>query len=131
MSIGTRIRQVREKRGFTQKFMADALQMSQANYHKTESGKNNKIDAYLLIKIARLLGVNTNQLLPDDELPEPETPEMAFPSLQEVREQLKIYKQIFEIQEEFLMDKEKINQLLLEKVAHLEAEIARLRESVA
>jgi transcriptional regulator with XRE-family HTH domain len=39
MKMGTRIRQLREAKGFSQQVVADHLGMTQANYHKIESDK--------------------------------------------------------------------------------------------
>lgn len=40
MKLGTRIKQLREIRGFSQQVVADHLGMTQANYHKLESDKS-------------------------------------------------------------------------------------------
>ena len=40
MKLGTRIKQLREVRGFSQQVVADHLGMTQSNYHKLESDKS-------------------------------------------------------------------------------------------
>jgi transcriptional regulator with XRE-family HTH domain len=51
MQLGTRIRQLREVKGFSQQVVADYLGMAQSNYHMIESDKTQpKLD--ILEKLA-------------------------------------------------------------------------------
>ncbi len=66
MQIGTRIRQLREIKGFSQQVVADHLGMAQTNYHKIESDKTQpKLD--LLEKIANFYKVSLAELLSPDK----------------------------------------------------------------
>ncbi len=66
MQVSTKIRKIRELKGFSQEFMAEQLSMSQAAYSKLE--KNNKSINFDNIKdIAKVLSVDPMQLLNFDE----------------------------------------------------------------
>ena len=106
--------------------MADALQISQSNYHKIESDKVLKIDTHLLLKIAQILETHVNKLLPEQiETNRPDGMIVYNGMLvsEEAAELLKTYKQIIDLQEEFMRDKEKINQFQQEKIRELESKL--------
>ncbi|MBE9469062.1 MAG: helix-turn-helix transcriptional regulator [Bacteroidetes bacterium] len=66
MQVSTKIRKIREFKGFSQEFMAAQLSMSQATYSKLE--KNDKSVNFDNIKdIAKVLSVDPMQLLTFDE----------------------------------------------------------------
>jgi transcriptional regulator with XRE-family HTH domain len=66
MSIGTKIKKLREFRNYTQEFMADRLQMTQSNYSKIE---RNEIDVPYskLEQIATTLDLPIEGLIGFDE----------------------------------------------------------------
>ncbi|TAF64421.1 MAG: XRE family transcriptional regulator [Cytophagales bacterium] len=66
MEVGQRIKKLRELRNFSQKYMADALNITQQNYSKMESGE---VDFPIsrLFNIADLLSVKPNDILSFDE----------------------------------------------------------------
>jgi len=65
-SIGTKIRKIRELKGYSQEFLAIQLGMSQNNYSRIE---NNDINVTLskLQKIAEVLEVNVIKVIAFDE----------------------------------------------------------------
>ncbi len=64
---GRIIKQLREQKKITQTAMADLLFMSQSNYSKIE---NNQValTAQVCKRIVKILGVNLEDLLPDDSI---------------------------------------------------------------
>jgi len=64
---GSIIKQLREQKNITQTAMAELLFMSQSNYSKIE---NNQValTAELCKRIVRILGVNLEDVLPDDSV---------------------------------------------------------------
>jgi transcriptional regulator with XRE-family HTH domain len=65
MKFGTRFKQLRETRGFSQKQVAYHLGMGQANYHKLESDKSNaKVEH--LEKIALFYNISLAELVTDE-----------------------------------------------------------------
>jgi transcriptional regulator with XRE-family HTH domain len=62
MKLGTRIRQLREVRGFSQQVVAEHLGMEQPNYHKLESDKSN-ISLTHLEKLADLYKISLVELI--------------------------------------------------------------------
>lgn len=62
MKLGTRIKQMREIRGFSQQVVADHLGMTQANYHKLESDKSDIRLAHLE-KLAEFYKVSLVELI--------------------------------------------------------------------
>lgn len=62
MKVGTRIKQLREIKGFSQQVVADHLGMTQANYHKLESDKSD-IKLEYLEKLALLYKVSLADLI--------------------------------------------------------------------
>ncbi|MES2732971.1 MAG: helix-turn-helix transcriptional regulator [Bacteroidota bacterium] len=65
MNIGTRIRQARQTKGYSQQEVADRLAISQNKYHKIE---NNEVKVKIedLLKIAKELETDVNELLKDE-----------------------------------------------------------------
>lgn len=68
MSLGRRIRELREKRGFTQKYMADRLGMGRSNFGHIENDRVNP-SSDDLEKIADILNTSTDYLLGRTEHP--------------------------------------------------------------
>lgn len=67
MPTGIRIKEIRQKKGLTQKQLGDMCGIADANIRKYENGKQNpKIET--LQKIADALGVSLHELLYSDEL---------------------------------------------------------------
>jgi transcriptional regulator with XRE-family HTH domain len=60
--IGERIREVREKRNFTQEYMADELNITPNGYGKIERGESS-VNFDKLQKIAEILKVKLNDLI--------------------------------------------------------------------
>lgn len=76
MSLGSRIREYRLKRGFTQSQMAEKLNMTEANFSSYERDKSTP-PIEKLNQIASILGVTTDFLLGRTDDPSPiasETP---------------------------------------------------------
>jgi len=65
-TIGTKIRKVRELKGFTQEYVAQKLSISQKAYSKVERGET-KPDAERVVEIAKILGVDPLELRSFDE----------------------------------------------------------------
>jgi transcriptional regulator with XRE-family HTH domain len=62
MNIGNNIRRLREKRNYSQEYVAQMLQVSQSTYSKIEMGRV-RIDIDRLMKLASLLDVSPESLL--------------------------------------------------------------------
>jgi transcriptional regulator with XRE-family HTH domain len=62
MKVGTRIKQLREAKGFSQQVVADHLGMTQANHHKLESDKTHVRLEYLE-KLADFYKVSLTELI--------------------------------------------------------------------
>lgn len=62
MKFGHCLRKQRDKMGYSQEFVAERLGMSQANYHKLESGKS-EIRTRYLVKLAVLYKISLDDLL--------------------------------------------------------------------
>lgn len=71
MSIGSRIKEFRTKRGLTQSQMAEKLQMTEANFSSYERDKSvppsNRLD-----QISKILNVSSDYLLGRSDDPNPE-----------------------------------------------------------
>jgi len=66
MQLGTRIRQLREVKGFSQQVVADYLEMAQSNYHMIESDKTQpKLD--ILEKLASFYKISIADLISPDK----------------------------------------------------------------
>jgi len=61
-TIRERIRMCRLRKGYSQEYMGQLLNISQYGYHKIENGKT-KLHLENLLKISAILGVNTKELL--------------------------------------------------------------------
>lgn len=59
---GTKIRMVRESRGYSQEYVAGKLNLDQSSYSRLESNQT-KLDVDTLTKLADILGVPTSELL--------------------------------------------------------------------
>ena len=66
LNVGNKIKKLRELRNFTQDYMAEALQMSQAGYGKIERDETD-ISLSRLQQIAGVLKVGLNDLIGFDE----------------------------------------------------------------
>lgn len=69
MTLGSRIREYRIKRGFTQSYMADKLNMTEANFSSYERDKSVP-PSEKLSQISSLLGVSTDYLLGKTDTPD-------------------------------------------------------------
>jgi len=111
MSIGNRIRQAREQKGYCQQYVAGQLDLSQGGYRKIETGEVKlKVDTLLLI--AKLLEVELTQLLGE---PQGETrPTSAKPGSQPAPIRLpdsfarerQLYEQLLQNQAQLLLSQE-------------------------
>lgn len=61
--IVNRVRAQRDKKGFSQEYMANKLQMAQSNYAKLERGET-KLSVERLLEIAKTLEIDVLELLP-------------------------------------------------------------------
>lgn len=59
---GTKIRMIRESRGYSQEYVAGKLQLDQSSYSRLESNQT-KLDVDTLTKLADILGVPAAELL--------------------------------------------------------------------
>ncbi len=66
LNVGNKIKKLRELRNFTQDYMAEALQMSQAGYGKIERDETD-ISLSRLQQITEVLKVGLNDLIGFDE----------------------------------------------------------------
>lgn len=62
MELGTKIKDLRSQKGFTQDYVADKLGISQPAYSKIESG-HIEITINRLIEICKILDVNMKELV--------------------------------------------------------------------
>ncbi|MBR3867827.1 MAG: helix-turn-helix transcriptional regulator [Clostridia bacterium] len=60
-TIGGRIREIREQKGFTQEFIAQQLNISRQKLARIEKGQND-ISFDLIVKIADILGVSSSSI---------------------------------------------------------------------
>lgn len=67
MNIGNNIRKLREKRNYSQEYVAHMLQVSQSTFSKIEKGQV-RIDIHRLIKLANVLDVSPESLLDSKDL---------------------------------------------------------------
>ncbi len=65
MQYGTRIKQLREARGYSQQVVADHLGMAQSNYHKLESDKS-EIRLEYLEKLAEFYKISLADMVSHD-----------------------------------------------------------------
>jgi transcriptional regulator with XRE-family HTH domain len=65
INLGTRIKQLREAKGYSQQVVADHLGMTQANYHKLESDKS-EIRLDHLEKMAELYKISLAEIITAD-----------------------------------------------------------------
>jgi transcriptional regulator with XRE-family HTH domain len=138
MTIGTRIRQARLNKGYSQQEVADRLTISQNKYHKIENNEV-KVKAEDLLRIAQELDTDVNELLKDERnifhirhnnhshstnqsvngaVMQSEV------SLEEVRQ---LYEQIIEGKDELIRSKDTQLEFLGARITELLAEIKRLR----
>ena len=145
MTIGTRIRQARLNKGYSQQEVADRLAISQNKYHKIENNEV-KVKAEDLLKIAQELDTDVNELLQDDRhifnikhnnhsksniQSINDVVMQSEVSLEEVRQ---LYEQVIQGKDEVLRSKEELIRtkdgqlaLLEARITELLAEIKRLR----
>ena len=67
MHIGTKIRKLRELKGYSQEYMASQLGMVQTNYSKIERGETKDMTVKRLEEIAKVLEVTPATILNFDE----------------------------------------------------------------
>lgn len=124
MDIGTKIRKIRETKGYTQEYMAMNLSISQSKYCNIESSKSN-VDFELLLKIATLLQTDLQEFVPEN---------YNFFNIQNnhdnavsgwIINEKDIAKEQIILQQ--LKDKEKIIALQEDKIAYLIQEVADLK----
>ena len=85
MSLGEKIKELREKRGMNQKQLAEASRITQATISRIEKGKVNQLKSEALKRLADALGSTvdylvdrTDQLTPEDVLKADETAKHLF-----------------------------------------------------
>ncbi len=66
MDIGTKIKKIRTKKGYSQLYMANKLGITTKTYSSLETQKN-KIDAEKIQQIAKVLEIDWLELLKDDD----------------------------------------------------------------
>lgn len=84
MDIGKKIANLRKERGFTQKELADFLNISDKAVSRWESGLGNP-DTDLLPKIAKLFGVTTDYLLGGEETPIQKKEVVPFKEIESIK----------------------------------------------
>ena len=67
MHIGTRVRKLREMKGYSQDYVASQLGMTQTNYSKIERGETKDMTVTRLEEIAKVLEVPPSVILSFDE----------------------------------------------------------------
>ena len=67
MHIGTKIRKLRELKGYSQEYVASQLSMVQTNYSKIERGETKDMTVKRLEEIAKVLEVTPATILNFDE----------------------------------------------------------------
>ena len=67
MHIGTKIRKLRELKGYSQEYVASQLGMVQTNYSKIERGETKEMTVKRLEEIAKVLEVDPATILNFDE----------------------------------------------------------------
>jgi transcriptional regulator with XRE-family HTH domain len=138
MTIGTRIRQARMNKGYSQQEVADRLAISQNKYHKIENNEV-KVKAEDLLKIAQELETDVNELLKDERnifnirhnnhshstnQSVNGTVMQSEVSLEEVRQ---LYDQVIQGKDELIRSKDTQLELMGARITELLAENKRLR----
>ena len=78
MGVVEKIKELRKKKGYSQKYMADLLHLSNSGYAKIESGEN-VLSVERLLDICKILGVTSyNLILPKINLKYTEEIEMVI-----------------------------------------------------
>lgn len=66
LKLGTKLLQLRNKKGYTQDYVADILGIEQSTYSRLESDKMQP-NSELLPELAKLYGISILDLFPDEE----------------------------------------------------------------
>lgn len=66
LKIGTKLRQLRTERGFSQEEIADGIGMTQGNYSKLESDKYESFSWDFVPKLAKIYGLEITDILPKE-----------------------------------------------------------------
>ncbi|MDP5275072.1 helix-turn-helix domain-containing protein [Chengkuizengella axinellae] len=76
MSIGKKIKELRQRRGWSQDDLAERLGMTRANISNYERDINKALPSDILMRIADIMNVSADYLLGKSD--DPETPESKF-----------------------------------------------------
>ena len=138
MTIGNRIRQARNRKGYSQEYVAEHLQLSQGGYRKIETDEVRlKVDALLVL--ARLLEVEVTQLLygkedqpfsgrPGQALQEPP----ATPSAPDAgHTERDLLRQLLESKEAHLLTQQQLLRQYDGEIKQLRARVAQLSRAVS
>lgn len=110
MSLGGKVKRLREKRGMNQKQLADASRITQATISRIESGQVKELKSQALRRLAEALGVTvdylvgrTPELTPDDIVRSDPDAQFIFRGYEKLsssaREQLKDFVRFLEERE--------------------------------
>jgi len=111
MSLGEKVKTLREKKGMRQKDVADASGITQATISRIESGQVNQLKSWAIKRLAVALGVTvdylverTDKLSPDDVLRSDPEAQYIFRGYEKLgptgRQQLREFVRFLEEQEE-------------------------------
>jgi transcriptional regulator with XRE-family HTH domain len=68
IAMRTKIKTLREGKGFSQSQMAEKLHMDERNYKRIESGEKKMMDTEMLMRIAEVLDVDAAELLVNETI---------------------------------------------------------------
>ena len=111
MSLGEKVKALREKKGMNQKQLAEASDITQATISRIENGKVNQLKSEALKRLSEALGSTvdylvdrTDQLTPEDVMKADENAKYLFRGYEklspEARKQLQDFIQFLEQREE-------------------------------
>jgi len=122
MSIGNRIRQVCQQKGFSQEYIAGQIGLTQAGYRKIETD-DVKLKVNTLLQLVTLFKVDVNELLypPQQQLKTISTKPISQPSNESglalltdsFAQERQLYKQLLQSHEQLLLCKEE--QLMMQQ----------------
>jgi transcriptional regulator with XRE-family HTH domain len=140
MTIGNRIRQARNRKGYSQEYVAEHLQLSQGGYRKIETDEV-RLKADTLVLLAQVLEVEVTQLLysKDDKcfsggagqpLNGP-APGMAQPAPDLVHADHNLLRQLLESKEAHLLTQQQLLEQYDGEIRQLRAQVAQLSRAVS
>jgi len=120
---GTKLLQLRSKKGYTQDYVADILGIEQSAYSRLESDKMQP-NSELLPELAKLYGISILDLFPDEE--------RQYVNISQYSDQsfsaFHVYQDSQQVMEKLVQAKDVVIALLRSQIATLEEENKRLKE---